>query len=103
MSFKITKKNFQVIAEAEGFKIEPEFQFCKTRKFRADWKVEANGKSCLVEYEGVFSGKSRHTGVLGYSNDCEKYNLAAICGYHVLRYTAKNFGNVLDDLDLLLS
>jgi len=39
---------------------------------------------------------------MGYSKDCEKYNLAILNGWKVLRYTAVNFGNLEKDLNKLL-
>ena len=73
-----------------------EFEFLQDRKFRFDWAIP----SCKVaiEYEGVFSKKSRHTNVNGYTTDCEKYNLAMIEGWKVLRYTAKNYNDLSRDL-----
>jgi hypothetical protein len=96
---KITKLNFASIIKALGYKVEAEFKFAPNRKFRADWKVSKNGKSCLVEYEGVMSAKSRHTNTIGFSTDCEKYNLAQLLGYVVLRYTLFNFNCVIADLE----
>ena len=100
----INKKSFQLIFESLGYKVEPEFRFNKERKFRADWLLENpfNGKETAVEYEGIFCGKSRHTNVKGFSTDCEKYNLMQISGYPVLRYTAKNFNNVISDVESLI-
>ena len=43
-----------------------------------------------VEYEGL-GYKSRHTSTMGYTNDCRKYNLAALNGWLVLRYTSVNY------------
>jgi hypothetical protein len=41
-----------------------------------------------LEIEGLMSsGKSRHTSWKGYSADCEKYNLAALEGWIVIRAT----------------
>lgn len=96
---KITKLNFQAIAEMIGYKIEPEFKFCPTRRFKADWKVSKGSKCVLVEYEGINSKTARHTSITGYTNDCEKYNIAQIHGYYVLRYTMINFGDVFNDLE----
>lgn len=98
----VKKGNFANLAKLYGFSVEKEFKFDKKRKFRADWKVSKNGKSVLVEYEGINSTKSGHTTVLGYTKDCEKYNLAQINGYKVLRYTMKNFCDVFRDLEILL-
>ena len=82
-----------------GIKITPEFKFCETRKFRADFMVEYKDKKCLLEYEGIFNvSKSRHTTGGGFSNDCEKYNIASILGYPILRYTAKTYRNVTNDV-----
>jgi hypothetical protein len=77
--------------------LETEYKFCLTRKFRADYYIPS--LNVLVEYEGVFNAaKSRHTSVLGYTNDCEKYNLTQKLGFRLLRYTAANYKNVLEDL-----
>lgn len=77
-----------------------ELQFHDVRKFRFDWALP--DLKIAIEYEGVFSKKSRHTTVSGYTNDCEKYNLAQILGWKVLRYTAKNYKNLEKDLKNLL-
>jgi hypothetical protein len=70
--------------------LKREFRFCAERKFRADWYIPS--LNVLIEYEGVFSAaRSRHTNAIGYSTDCEKYNLAQVLGYRQLRYTAKNY------------
>jgi len=82
-----------------GIKITPEFKFCETRRFRADFLLEYGDKTILAEYEGVYNcKKSRHTNPYTYSIDCEKYNLAQSLGFQVLRYTAKNYKNVTNDV-----
>lgn len=98
----INKKNFAIKAEFFGYEVEPEVKFAKDRNFRADWKISKNGKSCLVEYEGINSKTARHTTITGYTNDCEKYNLAQIHGHRILRYTMINFCNVFEDLGRIL-
>ena len=75
-----------------GFKVLTEFQFAKPRKFRADIKISHS--NILIEYEGLVSSKSRHTTLTGYTNDCDKYNLATSLGYKVYRYTALNYKNI---------
>ena len=82
-----------------GKTLRREFRFCVNRRFRADYYVPP--LNVLIEYEGVYSRVSRHTSLSGYATDCEKYNLAQIMGYKVLRYTAKNYKHVMIDLDLL--
>ena len=79
-----------------------EFKFAENRKFKADIKIV--DYSILIEYEGIFSTHSRHTNVIGYAKDCEKYTLATVLGYKVLRYTAYKFNvnKVIEDvLDLI--
>jgi hypothetical protein len=50
----------------------------------------------------VFGGKSRHTTVSGYTTDTEKYNLATVEGWRILRYTALNYKDLTDDLNKIL-
>lgn len=73
-----------------------EYKFCETRKFRFDFYIPS--LNCAIEYEGILSAKARHTSITGFSKDCEKYNLACVLGFKVLRYTALNLNNVLNDL-----
>lgn len=88
-------------AEKRGLELVPEFQFHPARKFRFDWSVPSI--KTAFEYEGIFSKKSRHTTVNGYSRDAEKYNLAAAGGWKVFRYTAKNYKSLKTDLEPPLS
>lgn len=84
-----------------GLVFESEFKFHSTRKWRFDWALP--GHMIAIEYEGIFSEKSRHTSIVGYSNDIEKYNSAIALGWRVLRYTAKNYKNIISDLEKLLN
>lgn len=80
-----------------------EYKFSDKRKFRFDYAILDH--KIAIEYEGIYqnyTGKSRHTSVTGYSNDCEKYNLAVVEGWKVLRYTAKNVQNLDSDIKKLL-
>lgn len=99
----INKRNFADKARFFGYEVEEEFKFVKNRKFRADWKVSKDGNSVLVEYEGINSQTARHTTIMGYTNDCEKYNLAQINGHKILRYTMINFCDVFEDLEKILA
>lgn len=63
-----------------------EHRFHGKRKWRFDYAdVE---RKIAVEYEGIIAHRSRHTSIVGYSNDCEKYGIAAIMGWLVIRVTA---------------
>lgn len=77
-----------------------EHQFHSTRKFRFDWAILDH--KIAIEYEGLFSEKSGHTTVNGYTKDCVKYNLAILNDWKVLRYTALNYENLYDDLNYLI-
>lgn len=77
-----------------------ELEFDEERKFRFDWAIPS--LMIAIEYEGLFSEKSGHTTMLGYTKDCQKYNLATINGWKVLRYTALNYKNFEPDLKKLL-
>lgn len=77
-----------------------EHQFHDVRNFRFDWAITS--MKIAIEYEGIFSKKSGHTTVSGYTKDCIKYNLATLEGWKVLRYTAKNYKQISNDLKYLL-
>lgn len=73
--------------------LQSEYKFLSNRKFRFDWCVPH--LKIAFEYEGVFSNKSRHTSVMGYTNDCEKYNLAGLNDWTVFRFTAASKPDML--------
>lgn len=71
-----------------------EHRFHPDRKWRFDFAIPE--RKIAIEYEGIFSpdnDNSRHTHVIGYSTDCEKYNEAALLGWIVLRFTAMHLQN----------
>lgn len=81
--------------------LQTEYKFSKTRKFLFDWCIPAF--KLAIEYEGIISAKARHTSTTGYSKDCQKYNLAAIEGWTVLRYTALNYKDLFEDIKAFLN
>ena len=86
--------------KSKGIPFEAEYRFHDKRRFRFD--VSIPEYRIAVEYEGIVSGKSRHTTLKGYTGDCEKYNLAVKEGWRVLRYTALNYGQAVPDvIDLI--
>lgn len=98
---QIFKLKLDQICRNGNITLIEEYKFISDRKFKADYFIpELN---TLLEYEGLFSVKSRHTSVTGYSNDCEKYNLAQINGYIVLRYTALTLSQVEKDIEKILT
>ncbi len=101
--------------EEKEFIVVPELKFDKKRRYRLDFAV-LNGVTeeqarkfeyrkenmiCAIEYEGIFSEHSRHTNKIGYSKDTDKYRLAAMKGWIVLRYTTLNYQNVLQDIEAI--
>lgn len=80
---------------AAGIEFTPELRFAPPRRFRFDIAIPS--RMIAIEYEGIFSKKSRHTTHAGYSKDTEKYNLAVSLGWKVYRYTSMNY-NQLSDL-----
>ena len=80
---------------------ERQYKFIKGRRFQADfcWVDQ----KVIIEYEGGMFGKSRHTTGVGYTNDCEKYNLAALNGYDVFRLTVLTLKTRPEWLDIIVN
>jgi very-short-patch-repair endonuclease len=77
-----------------------EYKFCETRRWRSDFYIPE--LSVLVEFEGlVHNGKGGHQTKTGYTKNCEKYNEASILGFKLLRYTALNQSDIINDLKRL--
>lgn len=79
---------------------ETEYRFHEARKFRFD--VCIKDKLVAIEYEGLHSAKSGHTTIDGFNSNIEKYNLATVNGWRLLRYTANNYMNFYNDLKILM-
>ena len=77
-----------------------EYKF-SNRKFRFDYYIEE--LKLAIEYEGIYTKKSRHTTTSGYTRDTEKYNLATLNGIFILRYTASTYINLKTDLISFIS
>jgi very-short-patch-repair endonuclease len=77
------------ILDLLGVKYKTEHKFHPVRRWRFDYAIPS--RKIAIEYEGVFGGRSRHTSVVGYAKDCEKYNHAAMLGWRVYRFTARDF------------
>lgn len=76
-----------------------EYRFHPVRKWKFDFAYPE--RMVAVEAEGgVFSG-GRHTRGMGFVNDCEKYNMAVLMGWKVLRYTSKDISRVSQDINTL--
>jgi len=76
------------LAGANIEKWEIEFKFFKTRQWKFDFAWPHDFVALEVE-GGTYSG-GRHTRGKGFSEDCEKYNTAAIMGWTVIRATGEH-------------
>lgn len=76
------------VASKTGVTGKPEQYFAKPRMWRFD--IAWPEFMVAFEREGMAKkgSKLRHTTFTGYTNDCEKYNAAAIQGWCVIRATA---------------
>jgi len=68
-----------------GINAFTEYKFHEKRKFRFD--IAVRDEKIAIEYEGGTYTNGRHIRGKGYARDCEKYNLAVMNGWSVLRYT----------------
>ena len=93
--------NMQYWANEKGITLNKEYQFHDTRKWRFDWAFPAI--KVAVEYEGIYSAKSRHTTRSGFLGDVEKYNAATVAGWKVIRVTADNYKEVIKILNQTIS
>lgn len=66
-----------------GPKLEEEFRFHPTRKWRADF-VHHDSRT-LIEVEGGIHSYGRHNRADGFIKDAEKYLEATLLGYRVIR------------------
>ncbi|HTB99870.1 MAG TPA: hypothetical protein VK705_04250 [Ferruginibacter sp.] len=86
-----------------GIAFMKEFRFSPYRKFRFDMAFFSNEKKVALEWEGIMSEHSYHTNVKGYTANCDKYNLAQLDGWIVLRYTVLNYKYAFEDLKKALN
>lgn len=78
-----------VILKEYGF--VKEYKFCTGRRWRFDYaNIE---KKVAIEIEGGIWVNGRHTRGFGYLNDIDKYNMAVLLGWRLLRFTYDHFNN----------
>tara|TARA_B100001057_G_scaffold480786_1_gene554022 strand:- start:297 stop:644 length:348 start_codon:yes stop_codon:yes gene_type:complete len=81
-----------------------EYKFHMARKWRFDFVIGHQPLSAkiAIEIEGGIFSQGRHTRGTGFSKDCEKYNMAVLQGWSILRYPTQMVSmNVLDDIRML--
>lgn len=89
--------NLLVWCESHCVQLMEEYRFDPERKWRADYAIPE--LKLLIEYEGLFSDRSRHTTASGFTGDTEKYNQAQALGWTVLRFTALNYKTMIAALN----
>lgn len=85
-----------ILNEISNYDYHKEFKFLDNRKFRFDYVFLLDNsliKGIAIEFEGGVWSAGRHIRPLGFIKDCEKYNLAAVNGYVVLRFTSECLKN----------
>lgn len=80
-----------------------ELRFAPPRMWRLDFAWP--DQSLAVEIEGGIFMQGRHSRGVDFTGDCEKYNVAALHGWTVLRFTVKQFesGDVFRVVEAVLS
>jgi hypothetical protein len=68
----MSKAKLELILKQKKIEFVTEYRFHPTRKWRFDYAIPE--RMIAIEYNGIMSAKSRHTTVIGYSNDLEKIN-----------------------------
>jgi hypothetical protein len=92
----MSKAKLELILKQKKIEFVTEYRFHPVRKWRFDYAIP--DKMIAIEYNGIMSAKSRHTTVIGYSNDLEKINQAQLLGWKVLQYTPLTVWQLVDDI-----
>lgn len=87
------------ILSENGYIFKVEHKFSPDRQWRFD--IALLDMRVAIEYEGLYSKKSRHTTISGFTADTLKYNAATVQGWKVLRYTTTTYLNLKKDLELI--
>jgi very-short-patch-repair endonuclease len=66
-------------------KFETQFQFCKDRRWKADFYLPE--QHLLIEVHGSVWQQGRHTRGEGFESDREKMNTATMMGYRTLEFS----------------
>ena len=81
-----------ILNEITNYDYYKEYKFLHDRKFRFDYIFLLDNsliKGIAIEFEGGVWSAGRHIRPIGFIKDCEKYNLASLNGYIVLRFTSE--------------
>jgi very-short-patch-repair endonuclease len=73
------------LRDAPLLEVVSEYRFHPERKWRADFAIL--NKRILIEVEGGIWTGGRHTRGAGFAADMDKYNIATLLGWRLLRFT----------------
>jgi very-short-patch-repair endonuclease len=79
------------LAKRAGTDVEFEHRFHPVRKWRFDAAFPA--EKVAVEIDGGTFVQGRHTRGVGFKNDCEKLNEAALLGWRIFRFLPAQLGS----------
>lgn len=89
---KITLPIFSALCKQHGFPMPvAEYRFAPPRRWRADFAWPEQG--ILFEIEGGVWVSGRHTRGAGYLADIEKYNVASVRGWTLIRCVPATVGS----------
>ena len=75
----------QLCRQELGVEVVREYRFHPKRRWRFDYAIPAH--KVALEVEGGVWTQGRHTRSKGFLKDMEKYNMAALMGWKLLRTT----------------
>jgi hypothetical protein len=89
--------------EQSKVEFKSEYYFAKPRMYRFDFAIP--GKKVYIEYEGLVAPGQMggHQTTAGYTDNTNKYNLAATLGWIGYRYTSRNYKNFEEDLRAIIN
>ena len=87
---KLSPGEEEFVLHCRAYGLEPvrEYAFTPTRKFKFDFAWPHIRLAVEIE-GGTKFGRSRHSRGDGFELDCVKYNLAALEGWRVLRFSTR--------------
>ena len=90
-----------IIEQTLKLRVEAEYRFHPVRRFRFDFAIP--DLKIAIEIEGGIFAKARlgHSSGLGIKKDMEKYNIAALMGWKILRYMPEQTGECMRDLEII--
>lgn len=92
--------NLQLWCNGKALTLEMEYRFDRQRKFRFDYAISSGALKIAVEFEGgIYMKNSGHNTPKHYTKDTDKYNLATVLGWRIIRVTALNYTTVLKTLN----